>query len=31
MEKTENDVKLISEITCPHCSHRSKETMPTDA
>ncbi|MEC9346144.1 MAG: GDCCVxC domain-containing (seleno)protein [Pseudomonadota bacterium] len=22
---------LRSEITCPHCGHRSIETMPTDA
>ncbi len=26
-----NDVQLISEITCPVCGHRARETMPTDA
>ncbi|RMH50620.1 MAG: hypothetical protein D6682_06515 [Zetaproteobacteria bacterium] len=24
-------VRLRSTITCPHCGHRSRETMPTDA
>ncbi|HPI80663.1 MAG: hypothetical protein M9954_01740 [Cyclobacteriaceae bacterium] len=22
---------LQSEVTCPHCGHKKKETMPTDA
>jgi len=25
------DVVLTSVLTCPHCGHRSTETMPTDA
>ena len=25
------DIQLDSEITCPHCSHKKLETMPTDA
>lgn len=25
------DVVLTSTITCPECSHRQTETMPTDA
>lgn len=25
------EVALQSELTCPHCAHRSVETMPTDA
>lgn len=24
-------IELKSEITCPHCSHRAVEEMPTDA
>ena len=24
-------IELISEITCPKCGHKKKETMPTDA
>ncbi len=31
MEKIEKSVELISEITCPHCGYRTKETMPTNA
>ncbi len=25
-----NAIELISELTCPQCSHRASETMPTD-
>ena len=25
------EVRLQSTLTCPHCGHRSVETMPTDA
>lgn len=24
-------MELASTITCPHCQHRARETMPTDA
>lgn len=24
-------MKIESALTCPHCSHRSEEIMPTDA
>jgi hypothetical protein len=24
-------VELVSVLTCPHCSHATTETMPTDA
>lgn len=24
-------MELVSTLTCPHCGHSSKETMPTDA
>jgi hypothetical protein len=23
--------QLVSTLTCPHCTHRKTETMPTDA
>lgn len=23
--------QLLSTLTCPHCGHQAKETMPTDA
>ncbi|WP_298636399.1 GDCCVxC domain-containing (seleno)protein [uncultured Umboniibacter sp.] len=26
-----SNVNLQSELTCPECSHRKMETMPTDA
>ena len=25
------EIQLKSEITCPNCGHKKKETMPTDA
>lgn len=25
------ELELDSELTCPHCGHRSRERMPTDA
>ena len=31
MEKTEKLIELNSEITCPHCGHKSIEVMPVDA
>jgi hypothetical protein len=27
----ETVVKLFSTITCPHCGHRERQRMPTDA
>jgi hypothetical protein len=24
-------INLYSVLTCPHCGHRARETMPTDA
>ena len=24
------DIKLLSELTCPQCGHKSSEAMPTD-
>lgn len=24
------EIILISDLTCPHCGHTSRETMPTD-
>jgi predicted ferric reductase len=29
--KMKKKVELISIITCPHCGHRSEESMPTDS
>ena len=26
-----NQINLMSEITCPHCHTKKMETMPTDA
>jgi hypothetical protein len=26
-----SDVVLESDLTCPHCAHVKRETMPTDA
>jgi DNA-directed RNA polymerase subunit RPC12/RpoP len=31
MEKTAKAVELVSEITCPYCGHKSRETMPANA
>ncbi len=25
------ELELISELTCPQCGHKSRETMPTDS
>lgn len=31
MATTQTDVELNSTLTCPHCGHAERETMPTDA
>jgi hypothetical protein len=31
MASSQIDIKLVSTITCPQCSHVETETMPTDA
>lgn len=31
LDVDDNNAELVSEITCPNCGHKKKETMPTDA